>query len=136
MGMISTHTPHVGCDLFQPSYRVIFCYFNSHTPCGVRLLTLLFHMVLFYFNSHTPCGVRPNTWRNTTNSGQFQLTHPMWGATFYADRSDLGIGFQLTHPMWGATTGVPKGFSDLFDFNSHTPCGVRHFAFVAFYPAL
>ena len=80
--MISTHTPHVGCDLLLER----------------RIPTV------HNFNSHTPCGVRQHCTGNRNSDQKFQLTHPMWGATGEQERNHpYQTEFQLTHPMWGAT---------------------------------
>ena len=108
-----------------------------------------FRLSTMNFNSHTPCGVRPDLKlpSNLLNTYEFQLTHPMWGATQAVNaviaaasisthtphvgcdrrlcRSVAGnLVFQLTHPMWGATQ--PRtDYLQRSHFNSHTPCGVR-----------
>ena len=128
--MISTHTPHVGCDGLPENWNTATDKnFNSHTPCGVRQVPC--HSNLHYF--------------------LFQLTHPMWGATCPNSYTLSGrMRFQLTHPMWGATSLCPRLSESVAisthtphvgcdrrtqttqnkrsDFNSHTPCGVRHTA--------
>ena len=80
--VISTHTPHAGCDsaasrregltkqfqLTHPMWGATRIpqspgkehnYFNSHTPGGVRQAVSYALSPFRYFNSHTPCGVRP-----------------------------------------------------------------------------
>ena len=83
--------------------------------------------------------------------GEFQSTHPVWGATrMLPHRCPCSPRFQSTHPVWGATPGLPPqclsleefqsthpvwgatGWLLLFwrcdNFNPRTPCGVRPFA--------
>ena len=94
----------MGCDSHKNQFLQTTQNFNSHTPCGVRLISLILTGRVMDFNSHTPCGVRHNINSGQSNGRQFQLTHPMWGATKYWIHSGgLYVQFQLTHPMWGAT---------------------------------
>ena len=58
--VISTHTPHAGCDYQLQNQIFRYVNFNSHTPCGVRHVTQK---------------------SNFTDNSKFQLTHPMRGAT-------------------------------------------------------
>ena len=98
--MISTHTPHVGCDGLPENWNTATDKnFNSHTPCGVRQVPC--HSNLHYF--------------------LFQLTHPMWGATCPNSYTLSGrMRFQLTHPMWGATSLCPR-LSESVAISTHTP---------------
>ena len=79
---ISTHTPHAGRDV-SPSFQADTVWtfqltrpmrgatlalkrsgsdeshFNSHAPCGARLVHACKPLIsLIYFNSHAPCGAR------------------------------------------------------------------------------
>ena len=106
-GYISTHTPHAGCDIGSFRRNFVIFYFNSHTPCGVRHYVFILLCLHKYFNSHTPCGVRPNATSESDGLGEFQLTHPMRGATRQTCFISFpGLQFQLTHPMRGATYGI------------------------------
>ena len=124
---VSIHAPRVGCDytLVLGSFDS-WCFnsrtpcgvrrakdkpsppasvsFNSRTPCGVRHIENYISLLLDCFNSRTPCGVRRGATGQTGAKGEFQFTHPVWGAT---------------HPL----TKHPKQSKS---FNSRTPCGVRH----------
>ena len=55
------------------------------------------------FNSRSPCGERPPLRALSSDSLIFQLTLPVWGATFPNDGLSKAIAFQLTLPVWGAT---------------------------------
>ena len=56
---ISTHTTHVGGDIIATACLQFDVYFNSHHPCGWRLLLLHgLYIVIADFNSHHPCGWR------------------------------------------------------------------------------
>ena len=121
--------------------------FNSHTPCGVRPVSIVSnHMEAKFQLTHPMWGA---TLAATIHPKrlQFQLTHPMWGATDFVLLKLSAERFQLTHPMWGATNpqhhsvaknqisthtphvGCDFSFSIVTHlssyFNSHTPCGVR-----------
>ena len=79
---ISTHTPHVGCDAVKRNSKGFCSHISTHTPhvgCDQGLRAVVHSLV--HFNSHTPCGVRLITPFLTDIFFRFQLTHPMWGAT-------------------------------------------------------
>ena len=78
---ISTHTPHVGCD-YLLCIGFLPLFISTHTPhvgCDKQILPLT--VVIMDFNSHTPCGVRRYDLLEDYSLIEFQLTHPMWGAT-------------------------------------------------------
>ena len=129
-GLISTHTPHTGCDQIACYSVSTFLHFNSHTPHGVRLiatcdtynvatfqlthptrgatfLKVYFQLLQLNFNSHTPHGVR-QVGKNLHNTlTRFQLTHPTRGATLSKIFWCISeTSFQLTHPTRGATQMV------------------------------
>ena len=79
------------------------------------------------FNSHTPHGVRRLSLTALRMSEQFQLTHPTRGATPFAVLSQPFGAFQLTHPTRGATDNFSEFIENYRNFNSHTPHGVRPF---------
>ena len=105
---ISIHAPHAGCDK-RPVVRLFkVSDFNPRTPCGVRRSHPSCQLSLAYFNPRTPCGVRlpggkqpklvgaisihaPHAgcdqpkWSGTGGRHAFQSTHPMRGATGYAN---------------------------------------------------
>ena len=56
---VSIHAPRVGCDFNEPTTSLFRVGFNSRTPCGVRL----------------------KNGRPDHQTGMFQFTHPVWGAT-------------------------------------------------------
>ena len=73
------------------------------------------------FNSHTPCGVRPILSPKLKNTTQFQLTHPMRGATAPTSVDfAMTTAFQLTHPMRGATYGYQDA-TEAVAISTHTP---------------
>ena len=72
--LISTHTPHVGCDYVSDCKNTSNAYFNSHTPCGVRLNGNICFIIVI----------------------KFQLTHPMWGAT-KSCRNPTSLALISTH---------------------------------------
>ena len=102
--IISTHTPHTGCDIFTVCRRVHFPHFNSHTPHGVRLLFHIFVCRKRFISTHTPhTGCDDHIHRRYFSFLLFQLTHPTRGATGRQCRDGPGVSH----------------------FNSHTPHGVR-----------
>ena len=144
---ISTHTPHAGCDTglpdFQPDSPI-----STHTPhVGCDCVYWRFCFAIVNFNSHTPCGVRPETAIYSQRKRQFQLTHPMWGATswdylqryisqYFNSHTPCGVRLEFlaiaesyayfnSHTPCGVRHLASAGGIELADFNSHTPCGVR-----------
>ena len=101
--------------------------FNSHTPHGVRLSDIKNKLVLVKISTHTPhtgcdliiclfakCNVIIST--HTPHTGCDSVLLLKWSRS---------ILFQLTHPTRGATAIRLESLCKLFDFNSHTPHGVR-----------
>ena len=145
---ISTHAPRAGCDSFHQLANTFPLHFNSRTPCGVRLPRLSFFFSPLHFNSRTPCGVRPRELCHSAGIPEFQLTHPVRGATAvnYRDTRRRAIsthapragcdelesvsgvlGAISTHAPRAGCDVMPLGLLvDTNDFNSRTPCGVRH----------
>ena len=101
--LISTHAPHMGCDLSRPaaphSHRKISTH-APHTGCDLSILMMLMMIIIF------------------------QLTHPTRGATAVSETLGCTMQFQLTHPTRGATSSS-LFITELRDFNSRTPHGVR-----------
>ena len=56
--MISTHTPLAGRDEQNGIEKRRRTYFNSHAPCGARLVQITSKTATEDFNSHAPCGAR------------------------------------------------------------------------------
>ena len=171
---ISIHAPHAGCDpafrrirfdspLFQSTHPMRGATqlltaqdsynfnFNPRTPCGVRLSIFGRTVGTLDFNPRTPCGVRRFPSRRRRETGLFQSTHPMRGATIifvqgvpqfaisiHAPHAGcdscagryrrLASVFQSTHPMRGATQSNKHVHGNGIYFNPRTPCGVRRFA--------
>ncbi len=92
--------------------------FNSRTPCGVRLHTLITLTTLLMIQFTHPV-------RGATAAGQlsaeylklFQFTHPVRGATLCVEHLPTTCEFQFTHPVRGATE------------NSETPSSLEMFQF-------
>ena len=84
--IISTHTPHVGCDPLH------------HLP----------HLHPQAFQLTHPMWGATLGGDKMEKEYEFQLTHPMWGATEKSFRAKTVLEFQLTHPMWGATLDFVK----------------------------
>ena len=102
---ISIHAPRAGCD---PSPRrgrwLPTCPISIHAPrAGCDVVPRGTRARVADFNPRTPCGVRRGQTSGNTETGLFQSTHPVRGATAY-HRRDRRRGFH---------------------FNPRTPCGVR-----------
>ena len=52
--LISIHTPLAGSDFSRRSYNSNSFYFNPHSPCGERLLRMMFSNWLLVFQSTLP----------------------------------------------------------------------------------
>ena len=64
--------------------RVLRC-FNSRTPGGVRLLSIIPDSIFYTsFNSRTPGGVRRKVGGIFSVCDEFQFTHPGRGATLWS----------------------------------------------------
>ena len=146
---ISIHAPLAGCDICSLPLPPKIMYFNPRTPCGVRpklddaylvLVIISIHAPLAgcdakirttfvataYFNPRTPCGVRHMIKYINRETGRFQSTHPLRGATSSAQQNSIFIcSFQSTHPLRGATHLLVGARLALKNFNPRTPCGVR-----------
>ena len=101
--IISTHTPHAGRDRRVRGNVEFKADFNSHAPCGARLLRR----------------------RGDHVASRFQLTRPMRGATVEITAVYPIPKFQLTRPMRGATRVLRILEPGSCYFNSHAPCGAR-----------
>ena len=146
--LISTHTPHTGCDERLQIHLAAGENFNSHTPHGVRLSGRCLLRALLNFNSHTPHGVRLYIINRKSQKLSISTHTPHTGcdscaASFSRTAVDFnshtphGVRqvlpslrrkngrFQLTHPTRGATKRAVSEILGFEDFNSHTPHGVR-----------
>ena len=102
--VISTHTPHAGCDLLSISSRVVSNHFNSHTPCGVRHMCRAMNAADKGISTHTPHAGCDKKYDWKSCNGQISTHTPHAGCDHTADF-------------------ISRYFTN---FNSHTPCGVRH----------
>ena len=79
--IISTHTPHTGCD-DDIGYVCVYVNISTHTPhTGCDETENPFGINARHFNSHTPHGVRLTLIVKSPFTEKFQLTHPTRGAT-------------------------------------------------------
>ena len=107
---VSIHAPREGCDAPWIRQCEGCVSFNSRTPGGVRLESLLRACVSSSFNSRTPGGVRRSAGRPPSTGGRgFNSRTPggvrLLGSTQY----DLLQEFQFTHPGRGATSRGKTG---------------------------
>ena len=101
--LISTHTPHTGCDAEWVSKEYDVSNFNSHTPHGVRPL---YDFVV-------------------EENKKFQLTHPTRGATEPPKLIRIDIKNFNSHTPHGVRLYRCQYSIIYYNFNSHTPHGVR-----------
>ena len=118
--MISTHTPHTGCDSSQVSVPYLSRNFNSHTPHGVRLKFKEEYEYELDFNSHTPHGVRHGSRGAQVVLSSFQLTHPTRGAT-WLKRSTVCFIFISTHTPHTGCDSAPARPAFNWQISTHTP---------------
>ena len=120
--VISTHTPHTGCDFGLARELGINRDISTHTPhtgCDDVLATKTEDVRISTHTPHTGCDAQSKC--RPFPDFQFQLTHPTRGAT-----SGLylviwsAILFQLTHPTRGATDSIELLDLDL-SISTHTP---------------
>ena len=100
---ISIHAPRAGCDVVGGS-----CHaqgrISIHAPrAGCDFCEIFKNCQIIHFNPRTPCGVRPYLARPCILEFLFQSTHPVRGATWFANRVRRNGLFQSTHPVRGAT---------------------------------
>ena len=88
------------------------------------------------FNPRTPCGVRQHQSGQQRRPGQFQSTHPVWGATFLEGQEGYQSGISIHAPRVGCDDKFQFSGCPPYDFNPRTPCGVRPDAAMAEVDAL
>ena len=167
----SIPAPHAGGDITQRDSTSLFSLLQSTRPHGARPSPVdPGARASIYFNSRTPCGVRLNLDKDTgiavvtsihaphagcdsafhalrptfatsihaphTGCDQrasdaieieikLQFTHLMRGATISALRENNLLLLQFTHPMRGTTCLTDEQGWHLTNFNPRTPCGAR-----------
>ena len=100
---ISTHTPLAGRDMATAQGYLMIGDFNSHAPCGARLVRRMAE----HFD------------------GRFQLTRPLRGATNAERRAPRKRVISTHTPLAGRDHFDGRSAGDVRDFNSHAPCGAR-----------
>ena len=117
---ISTHTPHAGCDHFFMAV-MMFLPISTHTPhAGCDYSVALLDLEGINFNSHTPCGVRRNACKLHKFTGEFQLTHPMWGATSLSYFCSFLVVISTHTPHVGCDPPQPP-HRQCGEISTHTP---------------
>ena len=81
--VISIHAPRVGCDAAMCIYSLIPSIdFNPRTPCGVRHPDFVEPGATGRISIHAPrVGCDTGFPACVGKTGEFQSTHPVWGAT-------------------------------------------------------
>ena len=72
------------------------------------------------FNPRTPCGVRQDLTGHGMTSGGFQSTHPVWGATRFADTYPVKLCISIHAPRVGCDGGVVEARCQLV-ISIHAP---------------
>ena len=122
---ISIHAPLAGCDNQDVLIVHHYADFNPRTPCGVRLCVLCIVHLFCDFNPRTPCGVRPYSSKSTSDTKEFQSTHPLRGATVRFVNDYRRVLISIHAPLAGCDGRMCFVKPDRADFNPRTPCGVR-----------
>ncbi len=97
--IISTHTPHAGRDATGPQGPKGDTDFNSHAPCGARLLTYV----------------------NSADGTRFQLTRPMRGATATPLFHFCPHSISTHTPHAGRDSDADSDFKYIIGISTHTP---------------
>ena len=127
--LISIHAPRVGSDGYGTFLRESPTNFNPRSPCGERPTSSGFASAHpSYFNPRSPCGER--LWLVKSNGGgaQFQSTLPVWGATYFLNKSDLPVKISIHAPRVGSDERILRTRYAQLDFNPRSPCGERPWA--------
>ena len=122
---ISIHAPLAGCDISCPrQYRAD--EISIHAPLA-GCDNLIRHNVLLrhHFNPRTPCGVRRRSRPRCRDFPQFQSTHPLRGATDFADGGICMRSISIHAPLAGCDDDFVLNYWQDPNFNPRTPCGVR-----------
>ena len=129
--MISIHAPRVGCDRRITIRNEVQKYFNPRTPCGVRLLSDLFHFYQQPISIHAPrVGCDTPLFYHLLAVLQISIHAPRVGCDdrWYCVAS-YTVAFQSTHPVWGATKDGGVVFAGL-GISIHAPrvgCDLQDF---------
>ena len=141
--VISTHAPRVGSDHVLRDWRLTWLNFNSRSPCGERPAVFrsgrhrqristhaprvgsdLFLSssldIIVNFNSRSPCGERPISVADLILARLFQLTLPVWGATFVVIPFPLAGRISTHAPRVGSDL-EPVHFIRLIRISTHAP---------------
>ena len=86
-------------------------------------------LAVSYFNPHSPCGERRLTIRPNPANIKFQSTLPLRGATVALRRGgDAGL-ISIHTPLAGSDLHDTTNSGTTVHFNPHSPCGERHPSF-------
>ena len=125
LSSISIHAPRVGCDRKSGIQKLEIHYFNPRTPGGVRPAQRHRLCPRPHFNPRTPGGVRRYGVISRLSPGEFQSTHPGWGATFHPRRRCLYSRISIHAPRVGCDARAAASGCLRIHFNPRTPGGVR-----------
>ena len=123
-------------------------YFNPRSPCGERLYTSQRPSIILKisihaprvgsdtvsgdmetatwdFNPRSPCGERRAQLQAAYDSGRFQSTLPVWGATLSISSGEFYDMISIHAPRVGSDDTKNKRPKGRKDFNPRSPCGER-----------
>ena len=118
---ISTHTPHVGCDMSEQQPLVKQNLFQLTHPMWGATMNPKQVKNLVCISTHTPHVGCDMQMLNFTMTMKISTHTPHVGCDpclFFIPGKN--IKFQLTHPMWGATS-LSSYMTDSFIISTHTP---------------
>ena len=149
IALISTHTPHAGRDADCKVKHRIILHFNSHAPCGARRAgrrksnSRNTFQLTRPMRGATPCGLprrgdtgisthTPHAGRDHVSADQLRgsgiSTHTPHAGRDLVGSNVGGTVVISTHtPHAGRDVHVGRALWYRGDFNSHAPCGARHF---------
>ena len=124
---ISIHAPQWGATLARVSVKPFKPPFQSTHPSGVRRQGSLKIVLLeSKFQSTHPSGVRPALPRQSLGHLVISIHAPQWGATTPGGSRRHQPIISIHAPQWGATTHDHGPQTNIPQFQSTHPSGVRH----------
>ena len=121
----STH-PLRGATTNPANMPIMSKDFNPRTPCGVRLVSPEYLKIMIDISIHAPlagCDQIPQ--RIKDHIQRFQSTHPLRGATSFADYEPKDCRISIHAPLAGCDLFRTNIMKSTKNFNPRTPCGVR-----------
>ena len=126
-GAICDFNPRAPCGARRRVGDTVYTLlnFNPRTPCGVRPFLRRVSQRFLDFNPRTPCGVRRRPAAVGESCGGISIHAPRAGCDVYKGVRQPQVTISIHAPRAGCDHNSGGGFSEGFDFNPRTPCGVR-----------